>query len=467
MNGTMLTMLFQQGVLYRRSQVSAWAVYLLWAGMALLLVGALAFGLVTANWQFFPKLAVFSIGFLTCVEWSALAKVAPVLNNPSNAWLVPGARRRAMRVIAITWALVVLLLGAMLGYLFGGYPKWMGLVAIALSGIALLGISRWEGLLIYLAAIFVGLDIASLPFLGQGWPLAGLLAGALLCAVYAMAQMFPRGERHWRNMANIEKNQKKPGGQIAAPGAANIAGTLQLGYRWLLERDCRHGRSSGRLLWHVLGPSAHWSAFVTGVVLLFALFGLGLTMTDAFDNSLDFALGVMAGVSVPALLIGQVAYASQIVVRLHATATEQCLLMLTPRMPQHGEPNRLFVRQVLLHSAVMFGVGLAVAAFHLVINGASASVAIKVLSWTCVTSLLPASVLRWATRTTNPANVWPAMVALLQMVALIVVFMLFNAKFDLPISMLGLASLLLASLMLWRDAGRVLRGPAVLPMARA
>ncbi len=464
MTSTMLGILFRHSVLQRRSQMAFWSTTFVWGGLALLMVGDLLFAMITGSWHRFSFIATVAVASFSFVECTALSKVALMLNNPSNAWLVPRARQRAIWTLAGVLALAVVVNAGLFGLTFGNYAKWTALVAMALGGGVILAVGRYEGLIPYLGACFIGMESARFPALDAGVPLVALLAFGLMSMVYAKMQVFPRGQRHWRSTARIEKYQRT-NWKWGVMSGFSFFGVDTL-YGKLLARDCRQAGQAGSLMWYVLGPRGHWISYAIGmgeIVLALVLLHLCAPLVGLTSK---FTLGLMAGVSIPSLIFMQVAHVSQVSTQMHATRTEQGLVRLTPRMPQHKALNRLFVRQAVWQSFVLLLVPIALAIFQVVLNEGDNAAMINTISWISTTVLLASSLLRWITRSSSPSSVWPALVALLQTVALIAVFFLVNAVVALPVPLLALSCLLLAGILLLRDMQRVLHGPAVMPLAR-
>ncbi len=468
MKGSMLRLLLQQSVAYRFSQPATWTVYFIWLFMAFIFFGSVLFAILTGKWLAAAKPAAIAFGTMGIYEWVFLSRVTAMLNGPINAGLLPAARKRAMITLATILLLLSLANGLLCGFAFGNYALAGSLSLMVLAGVALLGVARWEGMLLYIAPMMVSAMERSRPGLvDSGMPLVALAVTSVLCGIYMMAQLFPRGERHWRTMARIESAWLKPKSGAAKFAGMKVASSRETLYGRFLANDCRRQDVPGRLMWHVLGPAGHWSSFVRGLLLMVVVFTLIHWILPLLGLSTNFSRGFIGGISIPILLMAQCAHASKIATRLHATRIEQGLMTLTPRMPQNKELNRLFIQQVLLQSTVLFLVPIMLAIVQVVVDGGDSNAMLSALCWTSLTVLLAASLLRWITRTTNPSSILPAIFAVSQILGVAFLYWINNQLFALSLPYMAMACFLLAGFLLWRDIIQLMRGPAIMPLAQS
>ncbi len=476
MNISLFKLLIQQAVHYRRSQGAMWLNYFIWVAVPIVVLLVFFLTRTVENPGSLQIMWVVGLGLLVLTMWPPLIKVIPLLLTPANARLVPGLRghvpaqfnpgimsdlRAAMCLVGVAFVAVVVLAAVLIGMPNGTIAKCACLIAMGLAGLTLITVGRLEGLVPYFGVIFMARRDA-----GEGMPLLILSGVAVLTSIYAFAWLFPRGERHWRSMGRIEKLHRVTSGQLPS-ASTGPSGLRRIVYGRVLARNCGQADAKGAMLWHVLGPNAHWTSPALALMLVLLICVLALALVSMMGWSSDFVQGCVVGILMALTVFGQLLYVQEIAMRMHATRTEQQLLRMTARMPQNEALNRLFVRQVLVQSAAMFAIALLLSIFASLMLEVSVNSVVRGLSLASLTVLLSTGSLRWITKKGNPTNIWPAAVMLLQMVAVGLVFAWCNAAQLLPWPALALPSLLMAGALLVRDVRKLMRGPVVLPLASA
>jgi hypothetical protein len=468
---TMFKLVFSQALHYRCNKGGIWGAYLALGLLNLLLLIDVAIFFATGKTK---PTAIFGLVILAtqvALIWGLISKIVPLIVTPNHARLVPGLRRGVMGTMVVSWSFLVLFFGLTGGYLFESFARAGGLTAVMLGGLALLSIGRWEGFFPYMLGILIALERVKLHGIAQLTSTTMLVGIGLLTSAYAFFRMFPSGDRHWRSMDKLEKQQLKLSGQVQQPGTRRFS-IWGWAYGKVLEQDCQQPEADrGKLLWHALGPSAHWSAPVLACLALQTCVALGLWLLPKFGLSVNFWQGFALGISAAAVLFGQFWHLQQISVRMHATRGEQQLVMLTPRIPQNEALKHLVVRDALWQSAGMFALALLTTLFVSVIADDPPATTQTRLLQVSLTVLASVGVLRALTRKENPGSVWPSIVVLLQMLAVGGVFAIaypaLSVSMAQPWIVLAAGSFVVAGVLLWRDVQKVIHGPAVWPLASA
>lgn len=470
MNMAIVKLVFGQALNCSRSKGGIWVSYLAFGLTTLLLVlDALAFFFADDA----KKVMVFGLVIVATqvvLVWGPVTKVVPLLVTPSNGQLVPGLRRGVMWVMVVSWAIVVLFFAIAGGYATGHVLRAGGMAAVMLGGLALLSIGRWEGFFPYILGIFIALERLKFAGVDERGATAILTVIAVLTSVYAFFRMFPSGDRHWRSMDALEKARLVERGQAAQ--TVYKFSIWRWAYAKVLAQDCQQPQAgSGKLLWHALGPSAHWSSPVIACLLLQVSVVLNLWLLPKFGLSPSFWQGFAIGISATAVLFGQFWHLQQIAIRMHATRAEQELVRLSPRIPQNEALKQLLVKDALWQSAGMFGLVLLTTLFVSVVADDPPATTLTRLLQVSLTVLASVGVLRAVTRTGNPGSIWPPILVLLQMlvvgIAFATAYPALSASMAQPWLVLAVASFVLAGVLLWRDVRRVLQGPPVWPLALA
>lgn len=322
-------------------------------GLALLLTAAIPIvgGVALVREHTLPVLLLLrillGIGALwLLVVWIWLFVPAAVLmNSAANARLLPRQRRRLLQMAIGGWVLVTVAATAALG-------KWpiLPLVGMYVLGFALIRAGNLHAVaLTVLPGLFPLLSrhVLSAPLAQSLVSGAGVLAASgamLLGASWALARLYPpAGDRHLarrgeqvRRMARIDSATwtatRDSDSAINAPSLRTYAA--------MLRRDCR-ARRPDALLMHALGPTAHWSAWISTVAMLVVLHLAGYLVilvrgeaaTRDFVNG--FSWGGLSGLGL--MIAFSTAHLRQ---QLERTRGEQALLLLTPLAGDRALLNR-------------------------------------------------------------------------------------------------------------------------------
>lgn len=295
--------------------------------------------------------------FLWC---GAFLKNAVQQNTPSNAVLVPGLRRKLMR-LTIELYLGATLVTAALSWLMIDRPGY-GLLAGALFTIYVLYAQRYSWLNFLPSVVIVAsISITSHPVdklvaaadvIGE--PVVTVIGTVLLALLVrpALQALFPHGgDRHWAWYLRFTQ-------QLAIASGSALHTEPGRGIRWLawlrkpynaaLRADSRRGADQGRQMLHTLGTSAHDGgaiayAVVSAVVM--ALFGRYLaTKGDAVFTMVTSTM--MQGM----LMMGVVVYVSTLVTHAVRYAGEQGLYRLTPAAPASTQFNHVLLGALLFRA---------------------------------------------------------------------------------------------------------------------
>ncbi len=468
MNLTMFKLVFSQASLLRSSQGSTAAANFLWGLTSLMLIVAFAFlGLGVAGhfaakaWMFI----LFILGFQVFLAWSPLIQVVPQLLTPHYAQLVPRLRSGLIRVIVISWGIAILFFSAGFGVLSGEYLRAGCVVALLLGGLGLIGIKRQEGIFPYMLGLFTAVNRELFQEIDPTHFQLLLLAAAIATSLYAYFRLFPKGERHWASAAQAQKSRTTLLGKIPLEDK-NVSAMARRLYGAVLRRDCLPvNRDSGKLMWHALGPGAHWSSPVLSWLVMVMIGVVCIQIATLFGYRIDFWRGLIVGMSSTIIVFGQFWQIQKIAMRLHATRTEQGLVYLTPRMPQNKELRRVFVKRVLWHSAMLFGLVMATSIFAGSIIADSPKEMIGVILLCCVSVLASVGMLRWITGPGSPESVWPALKMLVQMMMVGAFYFTIDYRVPLPLWVFSAMCFIVAGYLLIQDVRKVLDGPKPFPLA--
>ncbi len=472
MNLAMFRSVFVQASLLRRSQGSVVAAYVV-------LVLTILAQLVAAVFLFFGysvaklgTVVLFIAGIQALLVWSPLIQVVPHLLTPHYVHLVPRVQLETKQVIMTSWFVVVMFFALGFGLLLGEYIRSACIAMLMLGGLTLLAIRRAEGVVPYLLAYFLALDRSAFAGVNPELLKAFIILSAIITSIYAYFRLFPKGEQHWRSAAAAEKTKNTSWGFVSVDDRSRFAISRGL-YGAILARDCRQATGNdGRLLWHALGPGAHWSRPVLYWLLFVVLSEIAIHILPEFGISTDFMKVLVSSTSSMLIILGQVWHFQNVAIRIDSTKTEQSLVYLTPRIPQDKEVNRLFVERVLWHSAVLFGLVMAISLFvsstdvdmvRAMLYGPVAMLHDLMRNGPFV--LISAGMLNWVSTPGNPASTRPALLLLAPLLVLMAISIALNSVVRLPEWVLPLVSFVLAGALLWRTILKVLNGPKVFPMA--
>ena len=296
------------------------------------------------------------IGFASLalvLVWSFLFVPGSIrMNSPANAWLLPRQRRRMLQMTTAYWLFVTVALGFAIGH-------WIGVPAVALSvlGLALLCAgNKHVVILLVLGGNWPWLSRVVLP---PAWGDAATGGGAALvlgilvvpAAVWGLRWLYPaRGDAYIARRADQIRRvgQFDQCGTDKQPAPDGVAwhGNLAF-YRVALRCDLRRA-DPGAMLLHALGSSAHWTAWIGGLVTLLILGGaIRLVLVWTHAAGLQSLVGWMVSVG-PAMLALTIAFSTaQYGQQLRRTQGEQALLRLTPLAGDAALLNRRLAGRVL------------------------------------------------------------------------------------------------------------------------
>lgn len=296
------------------------------------------------------------IGFTSLVlvlVWSFLFVPGSIrMNSPANAWLLPRQRCRLLQMTTAYWLLVTA------GMAFG-IGHWIAVPAVALSvlGFALLCAgNKHVVILLVLGGNWPWLSRVVLP---PAWTdaatggLAALVLAILVVpvAVWSLRWLYPaRGDAYIARRADQIRRvshfdqcgvDKQP-----APDGMAWHGNLAF---YLVALRCNLRRADpGAMLLHALGPSAHWTAWIGGLVTLLIIGGaIRLVLVWTHAAGVQSLVGWMMSVG-PAMLALTIAFSTaQYGQQLRRTQGEQALLRLTPLAGDAALLNRRLAGRVL------------------------------------------------------------------------------------------------------------------------
>ena len=274
------------------------------------------------------------------------------MNSPINAWLLPRQRRRLLQMTAAYWVL------ATVGMAFG-LGLWIALPAVALSVVGLALLTAGNKHVVFLLVVGGNWPWLAHVVLPPAWaeaatgPAAAILLGVLVvpAAMWALRWLYPaRGDAYFDRRADQIKrlgrfdqcgDDKQP-----VPEGPTALGNLPF-YFVALRCDVRRADPAAMLL-HALGPVAHWSAWIGGMVTLVIIGGgarlvLMWTHATAVQGIVDWMTTVG-----PALLAVTIAFSTaQYGQQMRRTRGEQALLRLTPRAGDSALLNRRLAGRML------------------------------------------------------------------------------------------------------------------------
>ncbi len=274
------------------------------------------------------------------------------MNSPVNAWLLPRQRRRLLQMTMAYW------LPATAGISFG-IGHWIAVPAAALSvlGLALLCAgNKYVVNLLVLGGNWPWLSRLVLP---PAWAdaatgrAAALVLGILVipAAVWALRWLYPaRGDAY---LARRDDQIRRVGhfdhcGENRQPVPDGAVWNSNLAfYLVALRRDARRADPAAMLM-HALGPAAHWTAWIGGMVTFLIIGVVGrvvLEWSQAAGAQWFFGWMTDGG---PAVLSVAIALSTaQYGQQLRRTPGEQALLRLTPVAGDAALLNRRLATRVL------------------------------------------------------------------------------------------------------------------------
>jgi hypothetical protein len=260
---------------------------------------------------------------------------AVLLNTPANARLLPRARRRMVEMTLALWACALILLVA-----FTGLWHAMPLAGAYIIGLTLVCGGRPAGsFIVFFAMVPFRLLPAELTDALSSTPATVAGMGIVFAlGAYALRSLFPNGgERHFNRVAAQQAGIAQPKGAVKPAARASRLGS------WLhvraLRRELRAG-DPGRLLLHVLGPSAHWTVVTVPALVMLAIGLAGRAALVAYARPYLRHVMPVLFIILALFLLLQVVMAGQVVQRMRATRTEQALVRLAARSPATSGFNR-------------------------------------------------------------------------------------------------------------------------------
>jgi hypothetical protein len=312
-------------------------------------------GVVNGGLQALEALRLFA-GFvmlaLTLV-WTFLFVPGSIrMNSPINAWLLPRQRRRMLQMTTAYWLLTTAGLAFGLGY-------WIALPAVAWSvlGLALLtaGNKHVVGLLV-VGGNWPWLSHVVLP---PAWAdaatgsAAALVLGILTVpvAVWALRWLYPAGgdayfERRGDQIKRIARFDQC--GEDKQPVPEGPAAMANLPFYFVALRCDLKRADPAAMLMHALGPVAHWTAWIGGLVTVLFMGAVArFVLTWSHDAGVQELVDLMTTVG-PTLLALTIAFSTaQYGQQMRRTRGEQALLRLTPRAGDAALLNRRLAGRVL------------------------------------------------------------------------------------------------------------------------
>jgi hypothetical protein len=274
------------------------------------------------------------------------------MNSPINAWLLPRQRRRLLQMTTAYWLL------ASVGMAFG-LDKWIALPAVALSVLGLALLSSGNKHVVVLLVVGGNWPWLSHVVLPPAWadaatgPVAALVLGILTvpAAVWGLRWLYPAGgdaylERRTDQIKRLDRFDQCGEDKQPVPEGPVALGNLPF-YFVALRCDVKRADPAAMLM-HALGPAAHWSAWIGGLVTLLFMGGIArLVLAWSHAAGVQALVGWMTTVG-PALLALTIAFSTaQYGQQMRRTQGEQALLRLTPLAGDTALLNRRLAGRVL------------------------------------------------------------------------------------------------------------------------
>ncbi|MFS2213084.1 hypothetical protein ACEN9H_25130 [Massilia cellulosiltytica] len=312
-------------------------------------------GVVHGGLQALEGLRLFA-GFVTlalALVWTFLFVPGSIrMNSPINAWLLPRQRRRLLQMTTAYWLL------ATVGMAFG-LGLWIALPAVALSVLGLALLSAGNKHVVFLLVVGGNWPWLAHVVLPPAWvdaatgPVAALVLGILVVpiAVWALRWLYPAGgdaffERRGDQMKRVARFDQCGEDKQPVPEGPTAVGNLPF-YFVALRCDLKRANPAAMLM-HALGPAAHWSAWVGGLVTLLFMGGIArLLLKWSHETGAQALVDLMTNVG-PSLLALTIAFSTaQYSQQIRRTQGEQALLRLTPLAGDAALLNRRLAGRVL------------------------------------------------------------------------------------------------------------------------
>lgn len=294
--------------------------------------------------------------FWLALIWTVLFVPGSVLLNVvTHARLVPRQRRRLMQMTGAGWLVLTLALTVVAG-------TWTALPVVGFYLIAFASMFSAGKIRAVAPIIIVGnwswvsrsvLPPALVDVLASDAAMALLAVLLVPAGALALRWMYaPGGDAHFIRHDTLRKHMARFEGHGGAGRQED--GTIRA-YAAALRRDSKHGRQRadpGRMLMHALGPSVHWSAWTSSIVVMLAA-GIVIRLLRMWQESgggsgslHDFIEGASsAGLAMLVLtILFSAAAFGQAIAR---TRGEQALLRLAPLAADTALLNRRLAAQLL------------------------------------------------------------------------------------------------------------------------
>ncbi|MES3024908.1 MAG: hypothetical protein V4857_25330 [Pseudomonadota bacterium] len=312
---------------------------------------------------------------LVVVWWCKFITSVVCQNTPANARLIPGYRDRLLKLVASVWAVAVCCLTAVFCFAAGNAAAFaivFGLLLAVFAQSARFPVTA----LCFSSGALIPIRLLWAPFcraLENPLIAAAALGLSVAIAYVAMGRLILNGgDEHaarQRKLAAMPDPMHEFGPNQSPDWVAESAatweqgiGTLALGYRQCLRRDCARRAPPARLLAYLFGSGNHWS---THLLIAFCGFLLVLTImvfghfTGARPSRMSpFATAAFA--SVTAVVFAQI-FLRELVASIYRTKNEQRLLRLCPAVPQGAALNRAFAETLLRATLACTGFALVAA----------------------------------------------------------------------------------------------------------
>ncbi|NVM79988.1 hypothetical protein FHW83_005830 [Duganella sp. SG902] len=447
------------------------------------LVGGFAVIQLVVNYHFgkpdFGKLVLLWLIGGMCYLWcGAFLKNAVQQNTPANAVLVPGLRRKLMRLTVLLYAGATLLTGALSGLLTGrpGY----GLLVGALFSIYVLYAQRYNWLNFLPSVVIVGsLWVSNHPVEqvlsaadAVGEPLLTSFGMTLLALLArpALQALFPQGgDRHWAWYLRFTRQLAVASGSVLntepAHGVPGLA-WLRAPYNAALRADSRRGVNRGRQMLHTLGTPAHdGGAIVYAVISALIMIMVGRSLAAKGDAVFTMVSStMMQGM----LMMSVVIYASTVVTHAVRRGGEQGLYRLTPAAPASNQFNRVLLGALLFRCLRLWLICLlAISCIDAVILGQPQ---VRGITFALATLMLPFTLLLmrdYASAPPRPNAVLMVVTVTLVMAAYIALAMVDQAHPDLPLFWFGGGVALVTAIVMRLRWQQLVALPPLLPACRA
>lgn len=283
------------------------------------------------------------------------------MNSPINAWLLPRQRRRLIQMTTTYWMLATA--GIALGI-----GAWSAVPVSALSLLGLMLLSAGNKQVVPLLVVGGNWPWLARVALPPAWAdvATGSAAMAALtvlvppAAVWGLRWLYPAsGDAYLARRADQIRRLGRfdQCGEDRQPVPEGMAGQGNLSFYRVAPRCDRRRPDPGAMLMHALGPMAHWTAWIGGLVTLLIVGGaMRLVLAWTHAAGMQALVGWMMSVG-PALLALTIAFSTaQYGQQLRRTPGEQALLRLTPLAGDAALLNRRLAARMLRQALAVWAV---------------------------------------------------------------------------------------------------------------